>query len=75
MALSAARRRKMPNSQFALPGKGKGAGGKGPGAYPVDTIGRARNALSRVAQNGTSAEQAQVRRKVRAKYPSIGKKK
>jgi hypothetical protein len=74
MALSAARRRRMPASQFALPGKGRGAGGKGPGAYPVDTPDRARNALSRVAQNGTPAEKAAVRRKVKAKYPSIGKK-
>ena len=56
----------IPKSSFALPNAN---GGKG--AYPVDTPGRARNALARVAQNGTPAQQAQVRAKVKAKYPSI----
>jgi hypothetical protein len=39
--------------------------------YPINTIARARNALARVAQHGTKAEQATVRRKVHARYPSI----
>ena len=33
---------------------------------------KGRNALARVSQHGTSAEKATVRRKVHAKYPSIG---
>ena len=68
-------RKALPSSDFALPGKGKGAGGKGPGAYPIDTPARARNALSRAAQNASPAEQATIRRKVHAKYPGIGKSK
>ena len=64
-------RQKLPRSDFALPGKGAGPKGKGPGSYPIDTKNRARNALARVAQHGTPAEQATVRRKVHAKYPSI----
>src|SRR5690349_17139347 len=51
----------IPSSQFALPGE----------RYPVDTPGRARNALSRGAQNASPAEQAAIKRKVKAKYPSM----
>ena len=69
--ITTAKRKSLPSSSFALPGKGKGAGGKGPGAYPIDTPGRARNALSRGAQNASPAQQATIRRKVAAKYPSI----
>jgi hypothetical protein len=53
--------RKLPASAFAL-GKGK---------YPVNTAKRARNALSRVAQNGTPGQVATVKAAVRKKYPSI----
>ena len=56
------------------PGKdAKASGAKG--SYPVDTKARARNALSRVSQFGSSAEKATVRAKVKAKYPEIGQKK
>lgn len=71
MAITAAKRRSLNPSQFALPGRGEGPGGKGAGSYPIDTKARARNALARVAQHGTPAEQATVRRKVAAKWPSI----
>ena len=57
-------RKALPKSDFALPG----------GRYPVENESHARNALSRVAQNGTPSEKAEVRAKVHAKYPSIGKK-
>lgn len=53
--------RGLKPSQFAL----------GDGRYPVNTPRRARNALARVAQNGTPAQQAVVRRKVARKYPGI----
>ena len=43
----------------------------GKGHYPINTPKRARNALSRIAQNGTPAQQAQVKRAVHRKYPSI----
>ena len=59
------KRKKMPKSEFAEPGKRK---------YPVEDPAHARNALSRVAQRGTPAEKQEVRAKVRAKYPSIGKR-
>ena len=49
-------------SSFGLPGKRK---------YPINTVKRGRNALARVAQHGTPAEKAQVRRRVASKYPSI----
>ena len=70
--ITAAGRRALPSSDFALPGKGSGASGKGPGSYPVDTPGRARAALSRGAANASPAELATIRRKVHAKYPGIG---
>ena len=53
----------MPQSSFALPGK----------KYRIDDAAHARNALARVAQHGTPAEQATVKRAVKRKYPSIGK--
>ena len=69
--LTAKRRRDLPASEFALPGKGEGLGGKGSGAYPIDTPGRARSALSRGAANASPAEQATIKRKVHAKYHGI----
>jgi hypothetical protein len=60
--LTAAARRKLPASKFALPAQS---------AYPIDTAARARSALSRAAQNATPSEQATIKRKVKAKYPSI----
>jgi len=72
--LSAKQRQNLKSSQFALPGKGEGKGGKGAGSYPIPDAAHARNALARVAQHGTSAEKATVRAKVKAKFPNIGKK-
>ena len=69
--ITGAKRQSLPRSDFALPGKGTGKGGKGPGSYPIDTPGRARNALARGAQHASPAEQATIKRKVKAKYPSI----
>lgn len=60
--LTTAGRNRLPGSTFALPGR----------RYPIEDASHARNALARVAQHGTSAEQASVRRKVNAKFPSIG---
>lgn len=73
--LSTEQRKALPKSKFALPGKGEGPHGKGPGSYPIPDAAHARNALSRVAQHGTSTEKAQVRAKVHREFPSIGKKK
>lgn len=73
--LTTAKRQSLKSSQFALPGRGTGKGGKGPGSYPIPDKSHARNALSRVAQHGSSAEKAKVRAKVHAKYPGIGKAK
>lgn len=67
--LSYKARKKMPKKEFAIPSKRKG----GKGGYPIPDKAHARNALSRVSQYGTAAEKAQVRAKVHAKYPDIGK--
>jgi hypothetical protein len=58
-------RKKLSKKQFALPGKRK---------YPIPDKAHARNALARVAQNGTSAEQKKVKAAVKKRFPSIGKK-
>jgi hypothetical protein len=58
-------RKRMKSSSFAIPSKRK---------YPINDKAHARNALARVAQHGTPREKAQVRRAVKRKYPSIGKK-
>jgi hypothetical protein len=71
--LSASDRKRLPSSSFALPGKGEGKSGKGSGSYPIPDAPHARNALSRVAQHGSSSEKAAVRAKVHRKYPNIGK--
>ena len=71
MAITAAQRKALPRTSFALPGQGTGRQGKGPGSYPIDTAARARNALARISQHGTPAQQATVRRKVAARYPGI----
>jgi hypothetical protein len=52
----------LANSTFALPAQRK---------YPIPDIAHARDALARVAANGTSTEQTAVRNAVRKKYPSI----
>lgn len=62
--LTASTRRAIPTGEFALPGR----------RYPIEDKSHARNALSRVSQNGTTAEKATVRAKVHRKFPSIGKK-
>lgn len=69
--LSYQSRKRMKKSEFAVPGKRKG----GKGGYPIPDVAHARNALARVAQHGSAAEKAEVRRKVHAKFPGIDKKK
>ncbi|MBS0219149.1 MAG: hypothetical protein JSR91_00255 [Proteobacteria bacterium] len=59
--LTTKRRNALATSEFALPGR----------RYPIDTPNRGRNALSRAAQNASPAEQATIKRKVKARYPSI----
>ena len=58
---------KAPAGSYALPGGGPG----GADAYPIDSKARGANALSRVAANGTPAEQAKVRAAVKNKYPDL----
>lgn len=62
--LSAARRNALPSKDFAGPDR----------SYPIEDENHARNALSRVSQNGSPALKKKVRAKVRAKYPGIGGK-
>tara|TARA_R110000824_G_scaffold32672_2_gene105290 strand:+ start:1450 stop:2262 length:813 start_codon:yes stop_codon:yes gene_type:complete len=69
--LSAEERRGLPDSKFALPGKGTGPEGKQAGSYPIPDEKHARSALSLVAQHGTSEEKAKVRAAVKSKFPGI----
>ena len=66
--LTYGQRKSLPESDFALPSRRKG----GKGGYPIEDAAHARNALQRVAQFGSPAEQAEVRAKVHEKYPGIG---
>ena len=66
--LTSADRQSLPSKDFALPGKGEGPKGAGPGSYPIPDKSHARNALAR--SSGKSVEGA-VRAKVKAKYPEI----
>lgn len=69
MKLTAAQRKRIPKSSFAIPSKAPGSG-----SYPINDPSHARNALARVSQFGTPAEKAAVRAKVHAKYPNMGRK-
>ena len=60
--LTSGERAKLKTSDFALP-KDR--------AYPIHDEAHARDALSRVAQNGTPAERAKVRAAVKRRYPKI----
>ena len=55
-------RQELPDSAFVFPDERK---------YPIDSENRARNALTRVTQYGTSGEQAKVKAAVKKKYPDI----
>lgn len=61
--LTAGTRNALPNDDFAGPDR----------SYPIEDANHARNALSRVSQNGSAEEQAEVRGKVARKFPGIGK--
>lgn len=69
--LTTAKRQKLKSSQFALPGKGTGKGGKGAGSYPIPDKSHARAALQRGAQHASPSELATIKRKVKAKYPGM----
>jgi hypothetical protein len=56
-----------PPGTYALPGGGPG----GADAYPIMDRAHAANALARVTQFGTPAEQAKVRAAVKRKYPDL----
>lgn len=60
--LTSARRKALPTGDFALPGR----------RYPLNDKNHARNALSRASANASPSEVATIRRKVKAKFPSIG---
>ena len=55
-------RKHIAEDNFALPAR----------RYPIHDRAHARNALARVAQNGSPEEQAKVKAAVHKKYPGIG---
>ena len=61
--LSTKQRKKLSKTEFALPGKRK---------YPIPDKAHAQNALARVAQYGTPAEQKKVKAAVKRRFPSVG---
>jgi hypothetical protein len=60
--LTYSQKQALPDSAFVFPKERK---------YPIPDLAHARNALARVAANGTSEEQARVRAAVHKKFPSI----
>lgn len=65
--LSTSDRKNLPKADFAIPSKAPGSG-----SYPINDASHARDALSRVSANGSSAEKAEVRTAVKRKFPGIG---
>lgn len=69
--LTASSRRQLPASSFGLPKK-TGASVKGAkGDYPIDTPGRAQNALGKSKRFASPAEQATIKKAVAKKYPNM----
>jgi hypothetical protein len=75
MPLKMKQREKLPSKDFALPGKGTGKGGKGPGSYPIPDKSHARSALQRSSQFGTPKVKGEVRAAVKRKFPGIEQRK
>lgn len=63
--LTSKSRNALASGDFAIPGKR---------AYPIADKAHARNALSRVAQNGSSSQKAEVRAAVHRKFPGVGER-
>lgn len=61
--LTEAQRHALPTSVFAIPETR---------SYPIQDRNHAKAALSEVAQHGTAAERAKVRRAVHRRYPDMG---
>ena len=61
--LTAAQRKALPDSAFAIPSKRK---------YPVEDAAHRKNALSRVSQFGSPAEKAKVRGAVKRRTGKRG---
>jgi hypothetical protein len=64
---------KAPKGSYAIPA-GSPVGGKGVAKYPINNIGRARNALARVSAHGTAKEKSMVHAAVKRKYPALAKR-
>jgi len=60
--LSTKKRNSLPKTSFAIPEERK---------YPINDIAHARNALARVAANGTPDEIKRVRAAVYKRYPEL----
>jgi hypothetical protein len=60
--LSYRERQSLPSRLFVFPKERR---------YPIPDKAHARNALARVAQHGTPAEKAKVRRAVKRRFPDI----
>jgi len=72
--LKAKNRAHISQKNFAIPGRAETADEKKKsGNYPIHDIEHARAALRLVGMHGSDEEKAQVRAKVHAKYPSLGK--
>lgn len=59
--LKAKARNALPDSAFAGPDR----------SYPINDPSHARNALARASQHASPELQAKIKRKVKARYPSI----
>lgn len=59
------RRKQMKPSTFAIPSQRK---------YPIPDVKHARNAIARVRQRGTPAEQAKVFAAVKRKFPALAER-
>lgn len=71
--LSTSDREHISKKNFAIPGKKNKSNPAGHGGYPIPDRGHARAALSMVSAHGSSSQKAEVRAKVHAKYPTMGK--
>lgn len=67
--LTAAERKRLPRSDFAIPAKAPG-----PGSYPIEDPSHERDAIARVGADGTPAEKAEVYEAIERKDPGLAKR-
>jgi len=72
--MTASRRKNLPTSSFGVPSKAHGKAKSQSGNYPIDTPGRARDALAYGKRYLSPSQFAALKGRVKRKYPKMNVK-